>query len=101
MFGIWVAVNATTQVSTRSRYSTLKLWKSRPAAPTISTRVLTGEEDTGLGGYRARQPLADAGGDRFELEARARRILQHVLGGELLALRPELAQLRAGLGRGE
>src|SRR5919206_735346 len=40
MFGIWVAVKATTSYSGRSRYTTLKLWKSRPAAPAIRTRVL-------------------------------------------------------------
>src|SRR5512144_679238 len=38
MYGIWVAVNATTSVSGSSRKTTVKLWKSRPAAPMISTR---------------------------------------------------------------
>src|SRR5580765_7506313 len=38
MKGIWVAVNATTSVSASSRYTVLKLWKSRPAAPMIRTR---------------------------------------------------------------
>src|ERR671922_17672 len=55
MFGIWVAVNATTSYSGRSRYTRLKLWKSRPAAPTIRTRVLAmhkvyaGPQDGGTG----------------------------------------------------
>ncbi len=38
MNGIWVAVNATTSVSASSRYTVLKLWKSRPAAPMMRTR---------------------------------------------------------------
>src|SRR5439155_18075551 len=38
MNGICVAVNATTSTSSRSRYTTLKLWKSRPAAPMMRTR---------------------------------------------------------------
>src|SRR6187549_35946 len=39
MSGICVAVNATTSYSSRPRYTTLKLWKSRPAAPAIKTRL--------------------------------------------------------------
>src|SRR2546423_652203 len=38
MKGIWVAVKATTSTSGSSRYTVLKLWKSRPAAPMMSTR---------------------------------------------------------------
>src|SRR6266550_1741700 len=38
MNGIWVAVKATTSVAGSSRNTTLKLWKSRPAAPMIRTR---------------------------------------------------------------
>src|SRR5262245_61473819 len=38
MNGIWVAVKATTSVCGSSRYTTLKLWKSRPAAPMMRTR---------------------------------------------------------------
>src|SRR5437870_12581298 len=38
MNGIWVAVKATTSLPGSSRYTTLKLWKSRPAAPMMSTR---------------------------------------------------------------
>src|SRR5919198_892104 len=40
MSGICVAVKATTSTSVRSRKRTLKLWKSRPAAPAITTRLL-------------------------------------------------------------
>src|SRR5687768_2452930 len=40
MLGIWVAVNATTSTSSRPRKTTLKLWKSRPAAPAMTTRLL-------------------------------------------------------------
>src|SRR5688572_16510425 len=39
MFGICVAVKATTSVSSRARKATLKSWKSRPAAPATSTRL--------------------------------------------------------------
>src|ERR1043166_4245716 len=39
MFGICVAVKPTTSNSSRPRYTRLKLWKSRPAAPAISRRV--------------------------------------------------------------
>src|SRR6266511_1893218 len=38
MNGIWVAVNATTWYRLSPRKTTLKLWKSRPAAPMIITR---------------------------------------------------------------
>src|SRR5512132_4142012 len=38
MPGICAAVNATTVAAGSSRYTTLKLWKSRPAAPRITTR---------------------------------------------------------------
>src|SRR5215216_3519664 len=38
MFGICVAVKATTSTSSWPRKTTLKLWKSRPAAPTMRTR---------------------------------------------------------------
>ena len=38
MRGIWVAVKATTSTSGSSRNTTLKLWKSRPAAPMMTTR---------------------------------------------------------------
>jgi hypothetical protein len=45
---IWVAVKATTWYSGRPRYATLKLWKSRPAAPMMrirrGMRVLSGKE---------------------------------------------------------
>src|SRR3990170_7621702 len=37
MPGIWAAVNATTSYSPWSRNTTLKLWKSRPAAPRMIT----------------------------------------------------------------
>src|SRR5919197_641820 len=40
MFGICVAVNASTSTSSRFRYATLKLWKSRPAAPAMMIRCL-------------------------------------------------------------
>src|SRR5918999_2892161 len=39
MFGICVAVNATTSVSSRARKATFKSWKSPPAAPATSTRL--------------------------------------------------------------
>src|SRR5262245_43976084 len=38
MSGIWVAVNATTSYAGSSRKTTLKSWKSRPAAPRMTTR---------------------------------------------------------------
>src|SRR6267143_2922134 len=38
MPGICVAVNATTSYAGSSRKTTLKLWKSRPAAPRMMTR---------------------------------------------------------------
>src|ERR687892_917280 len=40
MPGICVAVKATTSLAGSSRYRTLKLWKSRPAAPMIRTLLL-------------------------------------------------------------
>src|SRR5581483_2483856 len=40
MPGICAAVNATTSEAGSSRKATLKLWKSRPAAPMMSTRFL-------------------------------------------------------------
>src|SRR6058998_3789547 len=40
MKGICVAVKATTSVAGSSRYTTLKLWKSLPAAPMMSTRLV-------------------------------------------------------------
>ena len=39
MYGIWVAVNATTSYGSLSRKKVLKLWKSRPAAPMMKTFV--------------------------------------------------------------
>ena len=42
MFGICVAVNATTRLRGSSRNTVLKLWKSRPAAPMMMIRVGTG-----------------------------------------------------------
>src|SRR5664279_2899735 len=39
MPGIWVAVKATTSTSGSPRKTTLKSWKSRPAAPMIKTRL--------------------------------------------------------------
>jgi hypothetical protein len=38
MPGIWAAVNATSTTVGSSRYTTLKLWKSRPAAPRMTIR---------------------------------------------------------------
>src|SRR5919109_1509452 len=38
MYGIWAAVKATTLVAGSPRKALLKLWKSRPAAPMMSTR---------------------------------------------------------------
>src|SRR5512134_3765534 len=43
MPGIWVAVKPTTSTAGSSRYTTLKLWKSRPAAPRIRVRVTIGK----------------------------------------------------------
>ena len=40
MKGIWVAVKATTSYSGLFLKKTLKLWKSLPAAPMITTRLL-------------------------------------------------------------
>src|SRR6266511_249950 len=112
MFGICVAVNATTSYSGRSRYTKLKLGKSRPAAPAIRTRVLamykaySSARTAGLrlGSkpcWELAQNLANALGDGLHLERGARHLLQHLLGTHLLTFAPELAQQRAGLTRRE
>src|SRR5215813_3964465 len=60
MLGICVAVNATTSTSARSRKTTLKLWKSRPAAPAMSTRVaVTGAKRTWVESGRGPVPGGD------------------------------------------
>src|SRR3990170_7171380 len=46
MPGICAAVKATTSQPGSSRKATLKLWKSRPAAPMISTRLRLPDDDT-------------------------------------------------------
>src|SRR5919204_665426 len=57
MSGICVAVNATTSNWARSRNRTLKLWKSRPAAPAMTTRlpVIWPEDRRAAGGARRAQ----------------------------------------------
>src|SRR6266511_3465409 len=74
MKGIWVAVKATTSVAGSSRYTTLKLWKSLPAAPMMSTRLvissLSPSRQCGLraeqGGAYGRSPGASKMGARRE-----------------------------------
>src|SRR5689334_22056865 len=62
MSGIWVAVNATTSNSGLSRYTVLKLWKSRPAAPQI--RTFLGIKPLSGIGARLRKAGAGPGHDR-------------------------------------
>src|ERR1044072_8363781 len=88
MFGICVAVTATTSAPPRPRQTRLKLWKSRPAAPAISTRVLFMHR-----AYAATQDSARASGapaGRVEpvgLEERPAR--RGSSGGALLTVRPD------------
>src|ERR671930_1862376 len=99
MFGICVAVKATTSYSPRPRYTRLKLWKSRPAAPAISTRVLFmhkayARTQDGARALRARprrtltalQRFAHALGDRFHLDLGARDLAQELVRGRALPL---------------
>ncbi len=62
MYGICVAVKATTSYSSLSRKNVLKLWKSRPAAPMINTLVRWGIAPSFLGFGFARHAWAQAGG---------------------------------------
>src|ERR671937_1589490 len=114
MFGICVAVKATTSYSSRPRYTRLKLWKSRPAAPAISTRVLFMHKAYARTQDGARVPaplptraltasqrLAHALGDRFHLDLGARDLAQELVRRRALPLRPEIAKERAGLAGGE
>src|SRR4051812_40257687 len=82
MNGICVAVNATTLLSGWPRYATLKLWKSRPAAPMIRIRRgMRGPFRKGTGGFDTRaerrrssiQSLAASGVQRYRAFDLARR----------------------------
>src|SRR5215218_8191271 len=109
MFGICVAVNATTSYSGRPRYTRLKLWKSRPAAPAIRTRVLAMYRAYSVkrmswpeaGRFWLDQDFLDALGDGLHLQCGAGDLLEHLLGPHLLALAPQLAEERARLARRE
>src|SRR5262245_31895384 len=106
MSGIWVAVKATTSTSGRSRKSTLKLWKSRPAAPAITTRLLgigtrIGEPAAGSTPRRLEESLADPARDRVHAQVCAGHVAKQRVGCRLLSLRPQLEQLAARLARRE
>src|SRR5215211_3024248 len=103
MSGIWVAVKATTSTSGLPRKATLKLWKSRPAAPAMRMRRGTAGEPNGAVGGRpaSTDALLHAGDEGVEVELRAGQVADELLGRHALALRPQLAQERAGLGPGE
>src|SRR6266516_8027221 len=108
MFGICVAVKPTTSYSSRPRKTRLKLWKSRPAAPAINTRVrcmhksyAVTQDGASPGFVQLTQRFADAVGDRFHLHVRAGDLVQQLVRGRLLAFRPELAQQRARVARRE
>src|SRR5712691_5968113 len=100
MSGICVAVKATTSCSGRSRNTTLKLWKSRPAAPAIRTRVLAmhkaysvSRSESAAGAQRRLdlgENLPHAVGHGLHLQGRAGRLLPLLLG-------PQLAQQRTGV----
>src|SRR5688572_25685911 len=64
MPGIWVAVKATTTAVGSSRYTTLKLWKSRPAAPRMTIRRVAtdGYDERGFFDITARARLIPAPG---------------------------------------
>src|SRR5712691_7377469 len=107
MSGICVAVKATTSCSGRSRNTTLKLWKSRPAAPAIRTRVLAmhkaysvSRSESAAGAQRRLdlgENLPHAVGHGLHLQGRAGRLLQQLLGPQPLPLGPQLAQQRTGV----
>src|SRR5687768_1688620 len=86
MFGICVAVNATTSIPSTPRKATLKLWKSRPAAPAITTRLLVMERSLcRAGGRRLLVPLLSRAHDFPPLPAvihsgDVKRVGQHRLG---------------------
>src|SRR6266571_2723154 len=106
MSGICVAVKATTSCSGRSRNTTLKLWKSRPAAPAIRTRVLAMHKAYSVSRTEpAAAPqtaslaenLPHAVGHGLHLQGRAGHLLQQLLGPQPLPLGPQLAQQRTGV----
>src|SRR5215213_4508548 len=101
MLGICVAVNATTSYSGRSRYTRLKLWKSRPAAPAIRTRVLAMHRAYASSQDGLDENLPNPLSYCLHLQSGARDLLEHLLGPHALALAPELPQQRPGLARGE
>src|SRR6186713_122405 len=103
MSGICVAVKATISTSGLPRNATLKLWKSRPAAPAITIRRGTaGEPNGAIGGRLAgTDALADAGHERVQVELRPGQLADELLGRHALALAPELPQERPGLALGE
>src|SRR3990172_681436 len=90
MPGIWVAVNATTSWVGSSRKTTLKSWKSRPAAPRISTRVRRPRSVTAPPSRRVEERA-----ELRELAVDVGRELERVLGGPAQDRR--LLQQRVGL----
>ena len=84
MSGICVAVKATTRTSSRPRKATLKLWKSRPAAPAIRTLRIRRQSPR-----FAPPPRRD--------RARRQRPRRGARPPSALAFAPELAQERARL----
>src|SRR3954468_10517292 len=101
MFGICVAVKATTSYSGRSRETRLKLWKSRPAAPAIRTRALAMHRAYALSQDGLGQNLSNPLCHGLHLEGGAGDLLQHLLGPHALAFGPQLAEQGAGVPRGE
>src|SRR3954469_1981290 len=99
MSGICVAVKATTSTSGLPRNATLKLWKSRPAAPAMRMRRGTaGEPSKWIGG---RPPSTDAllhaSDQRVQVQLVAGQLADELLGRHALALAPQLAEERARL----
>src|SRR5262245_10123239 len=86
MSGIWVAVNATTSTPASSRNTVLKLWKSRPAAPMITTRM------------GKRPPRPPAGIIRAPLRARQTRLTGPGGAGIIAAHEDQRPAARGGRG---
>src|SRR5205823_1864061 len=84
MNGICVAVNATTSTSGSSRYTTLKLWKSLPAAPMISTRFVIHRAFRFRWSTRESTPASRGGAESLRDTESGQPVPEVVAGGRVL-----------------
>src|SRR5437870_12337451 len=103
MFGSWAAVKATTREPGSSRKTMLKLWKSRPAAPMMMTRVTKDPPEgpaiipeDGDRGRAAGRGRGTAHGRAEGAPAHRRRVLPGPRGAGPGPARRELGRGRAG-----